>query len=103
MALIDCPECGKQISDRAPACIHCGNPIAAPAPPPPAPGPIITTQATSKPWKVIQAIGAAMMIIGMVSCIANAGSGSAAGSFSLFILGGIITLVGRIGAWWTNG
>lgn len=24
MALIKCPECGKDISDKAPACIHCG-------------------------------------------------------------------------------
>ena len=23
MALIKCPECGKEISDKAPACIHC--------------------------------------------------------------------------------
>ncbi len=27
MALINCPECGQQISDRAPACIHCGFPL----------------------------------------------------------------------------
>lgn len=27
MALINCPECGKEISDRAPACIHCGFPL----------------------------------------------------------------------------
>ena len=27
MALIICPECGKQISDKAPACIHCGYPL----------------------------------------------------------------------------
>lgn len=27
MALIACPECGKQISDKAPACIHCGYPL----------------------------------------------------------------------------
>ena len=24
MALINCPECGKQVSDSAKACIHCG-------------------------------------------------------------------------------
>ena len=24
MALIICPECGKEISDQSPACIHCG-------------------------------------------------------------------------------
>lgn len=27
MALINCPECGKEISDKAPACIHCGFPL----------------------------------------------------------------------------
>lgn len=27
MALIKCPECGKEISDQAPACIHCGFPL----------------------------------------------------------------------------
>lgn len=28
MALIKCPECGKEISDKSSACIHCGYPIA---------------------------------------------------------------------------
>lgn len=28
MALIKCPECGAQISDKAAACIHCGFPMA---------------------------------------------------------------------------
>lgn len=27
MALIKCPECGKEISDRANQCIHCGYPL----------------------------------------------------------------------------
>jgi len=27
MALITCPECGKQVSSQAAACIHCGCPI----------------------------------------------------------------------------
>jgi DNA-directed RNA polymerase subunit RPC12/RpoP len=27
MALINCPECGKQISDKALACPNCGNPM----------------------------------------------------------------------------
>ena len=29
MALINCPECGKEVSDQAPACIHCGYPLQA--------------------------------------------------------------------------
>lgn len=27
MALINCPECGKEISDKATTCIHCGFPL----------------------------------------------------------------------------
>lgn len=26
MALVQCPDCGKDVSDQAPACIHCGRP-----------------------------------------------------------------------------
>lgn len=32
MALISCPECGKEISDAALACPHCGHPIQEPQP-----------------------------------------------------------------------
>ena len=32
MALISCPECGKEISDKAFACPHCGNPMNQPPP-----------------------------------------------------------------------
>ncbi len=27
MAIIKCPECGKDVSDKAEACIHCGYPL----------------------------------------------------------------------------
>ena len=27
MALMTCPECGNQISDKADSCVHCGYPI----------------------------------------------------------------------------
>ena len=29
MAIISCPECGKQVSDRAVSCPECGCPISA--------------------------------------------------------------------------
>lgn len=29
MALIKCPECGKEVSDKASTCIHCGCPLSA--------------------------------------------------------------------------
>ena len=27
MALIQCPECGREVSDQAATCIHCGCPV----------------------------------------------------------------------------
>ncbi len=27
MAMINCPECGKEISDKAKNCIYCGYPV----------------------------------------------------------------------------
>ncbi len=39
MALITCPECGAQISDRATSCPHCGVPVSSGTPIPP---PIVT-------------------------------------------------------------
>lgn len=27
MALINCPECNREITDKSKVCIHCGNPI----------------------------------------------------------------------------
>ncbi len=34
MALIQCPECGKMVSDMAPNCPNCGRPISNQQPPP---------------------------------------------------------------------
>jgi hypothetical protein len=34
MALVKCPDCGREVSDAAPSCPGCGRPVAA-APPPP--------------------------------------------------------------------
>jgi len=31
MPLIPCPDCGREVSTSAPACIHCGRPLAEPA------------------------------------------------------------------------
>ncbi len=39
MALIACPDCGKEVSDAASVCIHCGRPIASDRPRTYEPGP----------------------------------------------------------------
>ncbi len=28
MALIKCPDCGNEVSDKAPSCVKCGCPLA---------------------------------------------------------------------------
>src|SRR5688572_26286797 len=113
MALIDCAECGKQVSDKAAACPHCGNPMAATAPQtsvPPALAPTsvetrsgatVTTQATGKTYKVIEVVGAGIFLLGLVSCaIAEGLSG---GSIALILLGSAVYIAGGIGAWWDHG
>lgn len=83
MALINCPECGKEVSDKAPACPNCGyriNPIdfsalqdpprpAAPAAPPPAsPAPTDAPKPAPKKcadWKTIAA--AAVLAVALIA------------------------------------
>jgi len=62
VALINCPECQREVSDRALACPHCGNPFTAaaarsPAPPPPAYSPQTVVQlGKSRSFAVLLAI-----------------------------------------------
>ena len=56
MPLINCPDCGHQVSDQAPACPQCGRPInTAIVQQAPAPAPVVTPQQVNP-----QAIGAAV-------------------------------------------
>jgi hypothetical protein len=50
MALVKCPDCGKDVSDAAPACPACGRPIAPPLPTPRVPpAPLHTSQIPAPP------------------------------------------------------
>ena len=101
MSLIECPDCKKQVSDQAPACPHCGRPIAAT----PAQGNNVQTiEATGKVWKGIQLIGALMICYGVISCVYNAYDPTPhEPSFMptiLFIGGFFVIVFGKFGAWW---
>lgn len=79
MALISCPGCGNQVSDKAPVCPHCGIAIA--APPTPnygAPMPVYIQpprkSSVNKP-AVIVAIAAVIAVIGVVLFFLLTGSG----------------------------
>lgn len=103
MALINCPDCNKEISDKAPTCPGCGAPIAKDQE---AAGSgvahLITTQETSKHLKIHSLVSGAMMIIGftwvIVATQANA-EPSAIPSFMIGI-GMIWYIVNRFRIWW---
>ena len=91
MALIQCPECKKQVSDEVSACPFRGK-LRSQA------TKTITIQQTEKRWKVLKLISIAIIItsIFVISEIGPAG-------LFLTLLGIILSLVGRFGAWWNNG
>jgi hypothetical protein len=96
LALIDCPDCGKQVSDRAASCLQCGAPIAAPAP-------VQTVEQTGKRYKAQQAVGILALLTGVVM-INVGGPGSATKVFGVIItlIGAIMYIFSRIGAWWDH-
>jgi len=71
MALTQCEECGREISDRAAACPHCGNPGRAAAAAPaaatrPAPRASQRAKPTSSLWPVIVVL--ALIAIALSQC-----------------------------------
>jgi DNA-directed RNA polymerase subunit RPC12/RpoP len=89
MALIKCLECGKDVSDKAAACPGCGAPLLSAA------GARVTADKT--PVRVVragwrwEAIGALLVIGGLITAIAGAGG------FGWFVLiiGFVIFVIGR--------
>ncbi len=66
MALIRCPECNREISDRAGSCPECAYPLAA-----------TTIEQTGKRWKQIQFGATALMVMGIPTCFAGGETGAA--------------------------
>lgn len=65
MALIACAECGKEISDKAAACPHCGAPVVGAAP-----VMTVTTQQPSSWWKwlIVVPVGGFLLLMLIGSC-----------------------------------
>ena len=86
----------------APSCPGCGHPAeltqatAASSRPRPA---VQTVEQTSKQYKMMQLVGVGMMLGSAVAC----SQGSADGSALLLLLGLIVYVAARMGAWWNNG
>ena len=98
MALIECPECGREVSDKARACPKCACPLRR----------VQLIEQTGKLWKAVQLFGALASIAGTVTACAgiNAGNGSSSTTpvgFLILVLGLVVFVVGRIGGWWYHG
>lgn len=64
-------------------------------------GHTVTTEETGKGYKGAQIIGVCFILAGMVSC--SAGERGAGIGASLALLGLIVLLAARLGAWWDHG
>jgi hypothetical protein len=94
MAIINCPECNKEVSDRARACPNCGNPMGVAS----ESRPDVTIQATGKTHKMVQVIGVAITVLALPVFLASPVLGV------LMLIGGPITyIVGRASAWAQHG
>ena len=97
MALISCPECGKEISDKAPSCPSCGVPIAAQVAlategAQPAPQQVVTVNAkrSGGTW---EGIGFLLIVIGMIIGMAS-GDDNHIGGF-MGLVGFVLFIIGR--------
>jgi uncharacterized membrane protein YvbJ len=97
MALIDCPECGKRVSSQAAACPDCGCPLTQNHP-------VQTIEKTAKKYKATTALGAGLIILGLVISFATCSQATDSdtpiyGGF-IALLGLIIHFVARVKTWW---
>jgi len=90
MALIQCDECGGEVSDKAESCPDCGAPIAG----------TVTTQQTSKSHKGREAVGVVVSILGVMLL---AGTDQTVLGGSIFFGGAALYIAGRVGGWWEHG
>ena len=102
MALIQCPECGKQISDMAPSCPHCGRPARLDVDP---------VDKIPKRYKTATIYAVILILLGAFVLALNAArgyrTGGYAGNWIAFIIGVVFMASGfswlaaiRLTVWW---
>ncbi|WP_243864959.1 zinc ribbon domain-containing protein [Halospina denitrificans] len=97
MALIACPECGKQVSDKAATCNECGCPISSSAAGQPSPGSVDANKKGNQRSKLRNDLGQAFALVGIgVAVVVGMTAGFGPGMITAFI-------ALAIGAWITYG
>ena len=98
MALIECTECGKQISDQAATCPGCGAPVRSLANEQRAHEAQLIEQ-TGKEFKALQLIGFCVLVLGLLVMM----SGNVGGGMALGGVGLVLAIGAKVGAWWHHG
>jgi len=98
MALVNCEECGSQVSDRAAACPKCGCPIGSKAEP--EEHEPVEIEQTGKNYKLGMLVGGAVFLGGILFL---AKSDNPAVGIALTGIGAVAYIVAKLGAWWDNG
>ena len=86
MALIECSECGKEVSEKAAACPSCGNPISEQQPRE------LRTEKVGRTGGAYEGVGFLLIVIGMLSGMMGAASGIA---WTVALAGIVIFIIGR--------
>jgi hypothetical protein len=99
MALINCPECGHEVSDKAFTCPNCGNPLRKQSP--------VNIEQTKKKWKIFKIAAFLLFILGAFLIIKGLlGKNLEDLRFwigvSVEFIALVLALIGKIGAWWNN-
>lgn len=99
--LINCSECGKEISSKAETCIGCGAPVTDESTGSGV-AKLTTTQGTSKSLKLQMALSVAAMAVGFVMIYAayDLGHESFGPGAILMLAGFLWYFVTRIRTWW---
>ena len=112
MALIDCPECGTQVSSAAPSCPKCGFPIGSAlakqehvqvAPPTASAPKVQTVEQTSKIWKSMELLGVVLTFGGCGSYFVGDFSDLGAARLLAMVAGVLLWATGSVLAWWHHG
>jgi uncharacterized membrane protein YvbJ len=107
MALIKCPECGTEVSDRADSCPKCAYPITGGGTTQAHGGKIQTIEQTSKKYKLQQLLSTFLTIGSFIVMIVGFSGESSQGAGAFGMLGFIVGLIWFIGvrfiSWWHHG
>jgi len=105
MPLIECPDCGKKLSDAAPSCPECGRPMNQIA----EKGGVQTVEQTAKKFKSMQLGGMGLFVVGLYIMFALSDYEDDNYKMTL-ILGCVLIfsglgmyMFGRFKAWWHHG